>query len=96
MGSALFSFVIWFWHDVQTGALQVQVVHVDTGKDVLFRDSSFLLRVFVDEGTSVPRCFLRHVSSGREVYLQSGSNLLLFIKDCLAADDETEVHETRE
>lgn len=96
MSSALFSFVIWCWHDVQTDALQIQVVNVDTGKDVLLRDSSFLLRVFVDEGTLVPRCFLRHVSSGREVYIQSGSNLLPFIKDCLATFDETEAHETHE
>jgi hypothetical protein len=94
MSSALFSFVIWCRHDLQTGALQVHVVDVDTSKDVLFKDSTFLLRVFVDESTSVPRCFLRHISSGREVYLQSGSNLLPLIKDCLIADDETEANET--
>jgi hypothetical protein len=94
MGSTLFGFVVWCWHDAQTDALQVRVVHVDTGKDVLFRDSSFLVRVFVDESTSVPRSFLRHISSGREVYIQSGPNLLAFIKGCLATDDETEANET--
>jgi hypothetical protein len=94
MGSTLFSFVIWYWRDAQTDIFRVQVVDVDTGKDVLFRDSSFLLRVFVDESTSVPRCFLRHISSGREVYIQSGPNLLAFIKGCLATDDETEANET--
>jgi hypothetical protein len=96
MSSTPFSFVIWCSHDVQTDTLQVRVIHVDTGKDVLLKDSCFLLRVFVDEDTSVSRCFLRHVSSGREVYLQSGVNLLPFIKGCLATDEETEVQETQE
>src|SRR5947209_18494271 len=94
MGSTLFSFVIWYWHDSDTDAFQVRAVDVDTGKDVLFRDSSFLLRVFVDESTSVPRCFLRQISSGREVYIQSDPSPLAFIKGCLATNDETEANET--
>jgi len=96
MGSALFSFVIWCSHDVQNDTLQVRVVPIDTSKDVQFKDSSFLLRVFVDESTLTPRCFLRHVNSGREVYIQGSSNLLPFIKGCLATGEETEAHKTHE
>jgi hypothetical protein len=77
------SFILHCWQDQQTGIIQVQVVHADTGKEVLLADGSYLLRVSVDTDASVVRCFIRHIASGQEVYLQGSEKLQAFVKRCL-------------
>ncbi|GAC1656736.1 MAG: hypothetical protein NVS4B7_01020 [Ktedonobacteraceae bacterium] len=64
----------------------MQVVRTDTAEEVRLDSGSFLLRISVDEAALVERCLIRHIASGREVYVQSGPGLRTFIKSCLLAD----------
>ncbi len=89
MGNEELSIIIWCWHDVQTGIIQLRLVSVDTGEEVPVKDGSFLLRISKDANTSVVRCFIRHIASGREAHIQSGPNLQAFIKYCLLKSDES-------
>ena len=83
MGNEEFSIIIWCWHDLQTDITQVRLVSVDTNEEVHLKDGSFLLRISIDANTSVVRCFIRHIASGREAYVQGGPKLRTFIKTCL-------------
>ncbi len=83
MSSETFSVIVWFWHDQLTDATQLKVVRVDTSEEVHLSDGSFLLRLSQDEKALVERCFLRHIASGREAYVQGGSNLRGFVRACL-------------
>jgi len=59
---------------------------------VELESSLFLVRLSVDTGTSVERCMIRHIASGREVYVQSGAGLSRFLRECLQSDDPAERH----
>jgi hypothetical protein len=83
MSAETFSVILWCWHDLRTDALQVRVTRVDTGEEVHLDDGSFLLRISMDANASVLRCLVRHTTSRREAYVQSGLGLREFIKDCL-------------
>ena len=83
-GEAL-SIIVQFWHDAQKNITQLRVVNVSTAEEVPLSDSSFLLRFWIEDET-VERCLIRHLSSGREAYVQSGSGLQAFIKACLLND----------
>ncbi|SRR6266516_3678359 len=72
MDNEEFSIIIWCWHDLQTDITQLRLVRVDTSKDVPLKDGSFLLRISIDAKTSVLRCFIRHIASGSEAYVQGG------------------------
>ena len=50
----------------------------------------FIIRVAVTEDGSPNRCLIRHIASGREVYLQSGADLSAFIEECLLSRVEPE------
>ncbi len=89
MGTETFSVILWCWRDLETDAFQLRVVRVDTGEEVHLKDGSFLLRISMDTDASVLRCFVRHIASGREVYVQSGLRLREFIKACLLKDAES-------
>ncbi len=86
MTKSLFSIIVKCWHDPQTDATRLQVVRTDTADEVRLDNSSFLVRISVDEAALVERCLIRHIASGREVYVQSGPGLQTFIKSCLLAD----------
>lgn len=86
MTKSLFSIIVKCWHDPQTDATCLQVVRTDTADEVRLYNSSFLVRISVDEAALVERCLIRHIASGREVYVQSGPGLQTFIKSCLFAD----------
>lgn len=88
MSSKTFSMLVRCWYDLQTRATHLQVVRADTAEEMLLVDGNFLLRISVDETTFVNRCFIRHLASGREAYVQGGPNLHTFIKDCLLKDGE--------
>ncbi len=83
MSRETFSFIVSGWHDELTSATHLKVVQVDTGEEVQLSDGSFLLRISRDENASVERCFIRHIASGREAYVQGGPNLRAFVKACL-------------
>jgi len=51
-------------------------------------EGTFLLRISIDAKASVTRCFIRHIASGREVYVQSSSGLWSFIKASLVGDSK--------
>ena len=88
MSSKTFSIIVRCWYDQQVDATQLQVVRVDTAKNVRLGDGSFLLRISLDETAPLGRCFIRHLASGREAYVQGGPNLQAFIKDCLLNGSE--------
>ena len=88
MSSKTFSMLVRCWYDLQVDATQLQVVRADTAEEIRLEDGNFLLRISVDEATSVGRCFIRHLASGREAYVQGGPNLHTFIKDCLLKNGE--------
>lgn len=83
MGSTLYSAIVSCLRNRQTHTTELRVTRVDTNKDVRLLDSKFLLRVLVDEDVSVVRCQVRHLASGREVYLQSSTLLRTFVQNCL-------------
>lgn len=83
MAKSVFSIIVKCWYDVQGEATRLQVVRTDTAEEVPLGNGSFLVRVSVDEATQVERCLIRHITSGREVYVQSGSSLSAFITSCL-------------
>jgi hypothetical protein len=88
MNSDDFSVIVRCWHDLQTDVACLQVVRVDTNEEVRLSDSSFLLRISLGERGTVLRCFIRHLVSGREAYMQGGSGLRAFVKACLLKIDE--------
>ena len=75
MSSETFFVIVWFWHDQLTNPTRLKVVRVDTSEEVQLTGGSFLLRISRDGETSVERCLIRHISSGREAYVQGGPNL---------------------
>lgn len=79
----MFSLIIHCWHDSQVDGLHVRVERVDTAEDVPINDGSFLLRVTTDAKTGAERCYIRHIASGREAYMQGGTNLRAFITACV-------------
>ena len=79
----MFSLIIHCWHDSQTGGLQVRVERIDIAEDVPVSDGSFLLRVTTDTNTGTERCYIRHIASGREAFVQGGPNLRAFITACV-------------
>jgi hypothetical protein len=85
------SFFVQYKHDPVTGYARLEVVQVENAREVRLRDGSFLVRIVVDEITAVQRCFIRHIASGREAYVQGGPNLRAFIQECLLNDSATEV-----
>ena len=89
MSSENLSIIVWCWYDLPTDVIQVRMVRVDTGKDVRVQDGNFLLRISIDERTSIVRCSIRHIASGREAYMQGGPNLRTFVQACLLSDGES-------
>ena len=75
------SVIIWCWHDLQSDTTKLRVVSVDTGEAMHFKDGKFLLRISVDSSAPLLRCFIRHIASGSEAFVQSGLNLRTFVID---------------
>lgn len=84
----VFSIIVKCWHDSQADTTRVQVVRTDTAEEVRLDSGSFLLRITADDAAHVERCFIQHIASGREVYIQSGLGLRSFIKACLDPDKQ--------
>ena len=91
MSNKTFSVIVRCRYDIRADATQLQVVRTDTAEEVRLGDASFLLRFSVDEATPVERCFIRHLASGREAFVQGGPSLHAFIKDCLLNSGEPEL-----
>lgn len=85
------SVIVWFWPDLQTNATRLQVVSAATGEEVLLNDGTFLLRISIDVKSLITRCYIRHIVSGREAYVQGGPKLRAFVKDCLLRSGESEL-----
>jgi hypothetical protein len=94
MENEALSIIVWCWPDLQTNATQLRVVNVATGEEVHLRDGAFLLRISTDEHSQIERCFVRHIGSGREAYIQSGPNLRAFVRDCLLQSGGSEAADT--
>ena len=83
------SVIIWCWPDSQTNTTWLRAVDVATGEELHLSGGSFLLRISIDAKASVTRCYIRHIASGREGYIQGGPNLRAFVKACLLKSDES-------
>jgi hypothetical protein len=79
------SFTVRVLQDRHTSAARLQVIRVDVAEEVHLAETTFLLRVTIDKGGAVERCFVRHVASGREAYVQGGPGLSAFVRECLLA-----------
>ncbi len=88
--SETISIIVWCWHDPQKDALLLRAVYANTAEAVQLRDGSFLLRISLDEQTSIQRCYIRHIASGRDAYVQGGPNLRAFVKACLLNSGNSE------
>jgi hypothetical protein len=80
------SFILQCWHEQNSNRLKI--VRVKTGEEVVLGKSSFLVRLLVDDSTAIERCLIRHLMSGREISIQSGSSLQALIKFCLLNGDD--------
>lgn len=85
------SFTVRLLRDREMNATRLQVIRVDQAREVPLTNNTFLLRMTIDKGGAVERCFVRHVASGREAYVQGGPGLGAFVKDCLL-DRQTPAH----
>ena len=92
MSLAALSLIVSCQYDLQSDAIQLQIVRVDTGENVQLRDGSFLLRCSTNGHTKAQRCLIRHIASGREAYVQVGSGLRDFIKSCLLDSSQSSDH----
>ncbi len=90
MDNTLTSLLVRCWYDMQTDTVRLQVIRTDTTEPVSFGDHRFFLRFSVDEETSVVRCLIRHIASGREAFVQGGPHLCAFIRACLLQSDGPE------
>lgn len=87
MSSTDYSLIVHCQRDVTQGTTQLQVVRVDTAQAVTLKNGDFLLRITINE-KGIARCLIRHLSSGREVHIQSGKHFVAFIQDCLFDNNE--------
>ena len=83
MSSNTFSLIVKCWYDSQADSTHLQVVRTDTAEDVHLGSGTFLLRISVNEAVPVERCYIRHIASGREAFVQGGPSLRAFVKTCL-------------
>jgi hypothetical protein len=75
--------------------LQVQDNRGSLGQEVDLAPATFLVRIAIDQGRVMERCFIRHIASAREAYVQGGPGLSRFVQDCVlergaSAHDERE------
>lgn len=89
MSSETLSVIVSCWYDDLTRATRLKVVRVDTSEEVQLSDGSFLLRISRDENASVERCYIRHIASGREAYVQGGPHLRTFVNACILQSPES-------
>lgn len=82
------SAIIWCKLDLATNATQLRLVNVATGEEVHLNNANFLLRISMDAHASVIRCSIHHIASGRDAYVQGGSKLGAFVKECVLKRDE--------
>jgi hypothetical protein len=86
------SFLVQYWAELGGGATRLRVLHVSDGGgqvgEVQLGASTFLVRIALDQGRAMERCYIRHIPSARETYVQGGPGLSAFIRECVlrAAD----------
>jgi hypothetical protein len=90
MAKSVFSIIVKCWYDAPGDAARFQVMRTDTDEEVSLGSAnlSFLIRLSVDEAAQVERCLIRHIATGREVYVQSALGLRAFITSCLLPDPQ--------
>ena len=93
MSSNVFSIIVKCWYETKTGATHLQVVRTDTAEEVHLGNSTFLLRIPAEgaaSAASVERCYIRHIASGSEAYMQGGPKLRKFVETCLLSGGNQE------
>lgn len=79
------SVTIQCWRDRDSGTTRLRVERLDRREEVEIADGTFLLRVAVARGRPMERCYIRHIASGREAYVQGGPGLSAFVQASLLA-----------
>jgi hypothetical protein len=74
------------WREADTGTTRLRIERLDRPEEVQLADATFLVRVAFDQGRLMERCYIRHVGSGREAYVQGGPALSAFVRASLLAD----------
>ena len=92
MSRVTLSLIVRCRYDTHIDAVQMHIEHVDSGEAVQLRDGSFLIRCSTNGRSSIQRCLIRHIASGREAYVQVGPGLRDFIKTCLLDTSESSGH----
>lgn len=87
METEISAFIVHCWRNKQDGATHLQILEVATGQELFLGENIFLVRMLREEDLARERCFIRHLASGREVYVQGGSNLRAFIMNFLGGSD---------
>lgn len=86
MAKQAFSLIFKCLRDPETDTIRLHVIRTDTAEAIQLDSSSFLLRITTLESGRAERCFIKHIASGREIYIQSGPGLREFVTSCLLAD----------
>ena len=80
------SLLLQVWQESNNGGARLRALRIDGQpgtSELRFKEGTFLLRIAVDQGRMSERCFIRHIPTAREAYVQGGSSLRAFIQDCL-------------
>jgi hypothetical protein len=83
MSTTTASFVIQCWQDLHPRNRLVRVVRIETEQTVPIATNSYLLRFMHTDDGRIERCYIRHIASGREAYLQGGPGLSNFVCECV-------------
>ena len=83
MSTTTASFMIPCWQDLRATIKLVRVVRIETEQTVPIATNSFLLRCTHSDDKRIERCYIRHIASGHEAYLQGGPGLSAFVCECL-------------
>jgi hypothetical protein len=87
--SQTYSVIVQCTHTGQTDTMQLRVKRADSGEQVHLNDATFLLRISIDNNAALIRCLIRHLTSGRESYIQSSTQLQAFVISCLLSKNAT-------
>lgn len=59
------------------------IQEAEAAQEVRLGPATFLVRIAIGQGRVMERCFIRHIASARETYVQGGPGLSRFVQDCL-------------
>jgi len=89
------SFLLQCSPELDTGVTRVRILDIqddEAMQEVSLRSATFLVRIAIGHGRVLERCFIRHIASAREAYVQGGPGLSRFVQDCLLDNGPAAAH----